>query len=280
MCDSIVHSGEGWGINIYNSHNIDSCNTAVIGFKQLGFNVDKTEDVTLSNIFISNISYRDDIDYLDGGVERQGGLAVCSWSNPSTGSVCYRTKITDVTVSGVIGFGIIAPSYACNYSGSKMLYNNYVHSIRGIGGHIFPDPNDASTAQCYEIDRFHAYKVQGPALATYFRSGSLKVRDSTFIDNLLGVSLQLGGETDDGEIDFIDNYLYGESSQIAQDCPNGAGDPNAFTGVKTAFTFAGFNIGSKWVYPDHDDLYPFIEPTHPSAWYGFVNLVDNHFIDF
>lgn len=91
-----------------------------------------------------------------------------------------------------------------------------------------------------------------------------------FIDNALGISLQIGGEYNEAEIHFYDSSIYGESSDIASD----SWGSNAFCEDKNGFMLAGHNRGSKAIIGGSKASYPFYKTTHPGGW-GAQVYIDN-----
>jgi len=68
-----------------------------------------------------------------------------------------------------------------------------------------------------------------------------------FVDNQLGISLQIGGEKEESIVKFYDSYVYGEDEDIALDCPPGTGDCMCVN--KTGFLLNGMERSTKAVWP-------------------------------
>lgn len=216
---SITHSaiwdGLGWGLYIDQSTGVSLDEVSVIGFVQLGINIDRSSTITVSCAFVSDITERDMSNYMDGLHDSTVGIAVCAWSNPSAGSICTDVTVACSIVSGTVGAGFIAPGVTCTETGDRRFYQNVAHSIRGVGAIVFPDPNQVNSKVCYEVSEFAAYKNQEQGLATYFNSKKIEVYDSVFIDNALGISLQIGGEYLEAELVLRNSFVFGESSALA-----------------------------------------------------------------
>lgn len=150
--------------------------------------MDKTNNVVLADLFISDVVSRPlSSAFVDQGLDKEGGLSVCAWSNPSTGTRCSNTEVTDVIVSGVVRVGIVAPGMKCDEVGSRKFYRNTVHSVAGVGAIVFPDPAESSSKLCYEVEYFRAYKNQEQGIATYFKTLEFRLHDSIFVDNQQGI---------------------------------------------------------------------------------------------
>jgi hypothetical protein len=173
----------------------------------------------LADVFISDITTRPVANtFVDQGLDKEGGLSVCSWSNPGSGTRCSNTEITDTIVSGVPRVGIVAPGMNCDEVGSRRFYRNTVHSVAGVGAIVFPDPAETSQKTCYEVETFRAYKNQEQGIATYFKTKEFRLHDSVFVDNQQGIQMQIGQEHDDTLIKFYDSWIYGENEDVPLDC--------------------------------------------------------------
>lgn len=232
--------------------------------------IDQSEDVVVSCAFVSGIQERDQSGYLDGLYDSTVGISVCAWNNPASGSICTNVEVSCSIVSGTVGAGFIAPGVTCGDTGSRKFLDNVAHSVKGVGAIVFPDPSEINSKVCYSVFNFAGYKNQEQGLATYFNSKKIDVYDSVFIDNALGVSLQIGGEYNEAEILFEDSFVFGESSDIAQDVVGGVG----FCQDKNAIMMFGHNRGSKAVIEGRSYNLPFYKTIHPGGW-GAQAYIDN-----
>jgi hypothetical protein len=56
------------------------------------------------------------------------------------------------------------------------------------------------------------------------RTDEVRFSNIVSVDNTLGISINMAGETDKEKISlFKDSFVYGETSDLAKDCPDGSG---------------------------------------------------------
>lgn len=106
------------------------------------------------------------------------------------------------------------------------LTSNVAHSVNGAGHWIYPDKADPTSGSCFEISNLAGYKNIREAVASYFISNKVIMRNVTCIDNMVGESLQLDGET----VEMRNLKIFGGSQ--SPDCPPDGG-----------FCFGGTKIG-------------------------------------
>lgn len=97
-----------------------------------------------------------------------------------------------------------------------------------------------------------------------------------FVDNTLGMTLQIGGERDIAIMKFYDSFVFGESTDIADDCPV-AND--CYCKDKAGLLLFSHNRGSKPIMSWADNL-PFYKIRDPSGWGGQVEITDVTFKNF
>ena len=77
-----VHGGLGLGILIQNANSIDISDTTVTGFRKFGISLDYTTDVSIDNVFVSDIDERN-LELLDRSLDIESCVAFCSFSKPN-----------------------------------------------------------------------------------------------------------------------------------------------------------------------------------------------------
>lgn len=122
-------------------------------------------------------------------------------------------------MAGVIYAGYIVPGNKCGETGINIFENNVAHSIDGSGAHIYPDPSDKSSEECYEGGFFKAYKCNDTPLTSFYASKEVRMHDMVFLDNHKGVSVMIGQEGEKLQMTMTDIQIYGEDDNL--DCPDG-----------------------------------------------------------
>lgn len=271
-----VHSGLGFGIHITNAKNVEIYDSTVVRQRQIGLVMDWTRNVTVDGIFVSDINYRLP-DALDGNNDVEACVAFCSYGNIHTGTKCYETSIINSIASGCPRVGFTAPGFTCGETGNTKFYNNVAHSVQGNGAIIYPDPALSTSKVCYEGSHFSAYKVTEQGLSTYFDTAEMRFHDMVFVDNTLGMTLQIGEERELATMKLYDSFIFGESGgNLADDCPN---QNDCYCEDKSGFQFFSHNRGVKAIHPWHENR-PFYRIEHPSGWGGYGLITNVAFKNF
>lgn len=216
--NSVVHNSQAWSLYIANSKNILVENSDFIGSKAVGVNLKSITDVTVDGIFVADVVSRVN-EAGDKFVDKEGCVTFCSYFEPDTG--CSGSKVINSIAAGCPYTGFIAPGHACDDYSSEKFRNNVAHSGERTGGHIYPDPSDPTSSQCYEGSYFKAYKNRDGGLTTMYNTFDQRMRYMTFVDNEKGITLQSSGERDELYISMRDIDFYGESATDNLDAPAG-----------------------------------------------------------
>lgn len=139
-----------------------------------------------------------------------------------------KTTVKNSIAAGCVFAGFIAPGYSCSdpvgASTTNVFTGNIAHSSEVSGFMIFLDISVPSSSTCYQADNLKTYKNAGPGIGSLFKSDEFRVTNYVGIDNTLGVSLNLALETDTEKLLVLkDSFIYGETSDLAKDCPDGSG---------------------------------------------------------
>lgn len=150
---------------------------------------------------------------------------MCSYTKDTK---CTKTSVTNSIVGGCPYAGFIAVGYGCadpaGGSTTNVFKDNVAHSVDGSGACIFPDPGLSSGKTCYQGSDFKAYKNSQASIGVMQETNEARFSTIISVDNTLGVSINLSGETDvEKKAVFKNSFVYGESSDLAKDCPDGSG---------------------------------------------------------
>ena len=270
---SVVWGGNSKQLIIKASKNIRIQNSTFLGGEQVGVYLQAITNVHLDNIFVGDVKRR----YLNPKlmtIDKEGGIAFCSFL---VGDKCYDSSIQNSIVAGVIYGGYVAPGHECGDTGSNKFRNNVAHSIAGAGAFIFPDPAVSSSLSCYEGSYFSAYKcIQGP-LTTNYVTDELRIRNMLFVDNFMGVSLNVDGESDLKKIRMYDSEIYGEVDDVNDDCPNTADLQNCWCLNKMGMMLFHFSVKFKALHPNWENELPIWDVVGNSIWGGDVELNNVNF---
>ena len=274
--NSVVWGGIAKPLYIKTSKNISIKDTSLIGGYQFGAMIRTVTNVNLDGMFVADIKRR----FLNPNnldIDKEGGIALCSFDE---GDKCYDSSITNSIVTGVMYGGYVVPGHDCgdtNTSGFKF-YNNVAHSIDGSGAYIFPDPASSKSASCYEGSHFSAYKTREPPVTTHYTSNEIRMTNMVFIDNAVGLSLQIGKPGDDLWIKLSDTKIYGEAANINLDCPPGI-SPSCWCADKFGLMLFGSNHGNKALHPTMASALPIYKIKSESSWGTNVKIEDVEFIN-
>lgn len=207
-------------------------------------------------------------------IDKEGGIAFCSFFD---GDKCFDSSVQNSIVAGVIYGGYIVPGHKCGDTSSILFKNNVAHSIDGSGAYIYPDPADSSQASCYESSGFSAYKCRDTPLTTFYSTKEVRMRDMTFVDNHLGVSLNIGREGEELTIQMFDSEIYGEVAGVNQDAPDGQ---SPWCEDKHGLMLFSAATGGKPLHPTMPSSLPIHKIKSNGSWGGNVILNNVNFNKF
>ena len=152
---------------------------------------------------------------------------------------------------------------------------NVAHSNDGSGLVLYPDQNILSAVKdCFQGSDFKGYKNNGSSVATFFDSNEVRFSNLVSVDNVKGVSLMVGLETDfEKKMKLSNSFIYGESTTLAKDCPDGSGSAtgaNCSCPDKMGVMSFGTATGSKhsdWHIPSASK-----RPIHKIKSYLFIKI--------
>jgi hypothetical protein len=177
-------------------------------------NLNSVTDTHLLGVGVFDVSRRP-IVATQGLVDKEACVAFCSYWEPNQ---CSESSIKDSIAAGCAFAGFVAPGDECDDNSNAKFYNNVAHSNERVGGHIYPDPAERKSGRCYKGSHFAAYKNRECGVSTMYRvSEEMRMEHLTMIDNVLGISLNSAGESDDVLVSMNNVEIYGETK--AEDCP-------------------------------------------------------------
>jgi len=103
------------------------------------------------------------------------------------------------------------------------------------------------------------------------------MRDMVFVDNHLGVSINIGREGSDLKIRMYDSEIYGEVKGVNQDAPDGQ---KAWCKDKSGLMLFSANTGSKPLHPTMPSSLPIWKIKSNGSWGGNVVLDNVNFNNF
>jgi hypothetical protein len=218
----VIHQGMSFGINMDNVENVTLKNCDVVDVYQIGVNVASATNVKLDSVNVYGTKKRSWLTLVDNVSDKECCVAFCSF-DPSK---CTKSSIINSRVAGCPFSGFIVPGYGCadkvGESSTNVFKDNIAHSVDGTGATIYQDPAVSSSETCYQGSHFTAYKIIQAGIATMFSPMEIRMSNMVMIDNQLGVSIQGAGETDnERKLVFKDSFVYGESTDLPSDCPDG-----------------------------------------------------------
>jgi len=106
-----------------------------------------------------------------------------------------------------------------------------------------------------------------------FNTDEYRMTNVHLVDNQLGISLQTGGANKDGrKVRVTNSVIYGESPDIAQDCPESPHDCHC--PKKGGFMLAGSNFASKTPMIISKSALP-MHKIKSEATFGSIAEIDN-----
>lgn len=166
-------------------------NNAIVGFRQVGMNLDMQRNVTVVGNFIGDVVGRG-IAWMNSAIDKEACVAYGSYVSSKLGSPSYETTFTDNIAAGCEFAGFVAPGTTCGNSGQTTFRNNVAHSVNGYGAYIYPNPAD-STSSCFEANHFAGYKNNDACVVTFARTKKHLANNINCIDNVIGLSLGTAG---------------------------------------------------------------------------------------
>ena len=208
-------------MSILNAANIELYNNVMVGFRNIGFRIDRARNCTITGNFIGDVRPRN-IDFLNSAIDKEACVAYCSLEENKSGTPCYDITFTDNIAAGCPFAGFVAPGYEECGKNTFNFYNNIAHSSAGYGAYIYPPPQASSkTTKCFELSHFTGYKNFEPCVVTMAQTLDQRAHNLRCLDNARGVSLNTADqEADVVKITLSDSYFYGET--LAEDCVAGA----------------------------------------------------------
>lgn len=97
--------------------------------------------MTIDGNIVGDIATRTGIILQDRATELAGGIYSCA---ENQGDQCSSISIINNIVAGADFTGVAAMGHDCGDSANKNFKNNVVHSVRGTGAIIYPDPNSVN----------------------------------------------------------------------------------------------------------------------------------------
>lgn len=184
--NSVVHDSLAWSVSIQKSNNVHLIDSAFVGSKAIGVQMDVVRNVTMDGTFTADVLPRT-LTALDKFVDKEGCVAVCSYM--TEGSKCTSIQIKNNIAAGCKFGGFIVPGYDCDHSLSYSFRDNVAHSSEGSGAYIYPDKYNSDHAKCYQGSHFTGYKNTQQCVVTHYASKEIRMHHLTCIDNQKGINL-------------------------------------------------------------------------------------------
>ena len=213
--NTAIHHSTAWHFKAALSANIHVENTHMLNARAIGLNVYTSNNVTLKNNVVADVGVRPEFSG-QKLVDKEACYTVCAFYGDDD---CSDLTITGNIAAGCPFAGFIAPAHDCGESETQESFrDNVAHSIDGVGAHIIP-VEARGHGQCYEGSHFAAYKVVQNGISLYYPTDEVRMSHMKMIDNTLGVSILTAGERRKAETYFLDSHVWGESDELADDCP-------------------------------------------------------------
>ena len=113
ISNSAVHQGLDWGLIIWDSNNVEIVDSMFVGWRAVGWNLDKFRNSTLTGNFIGDVGGRG-IEFIDMTIDKEACVAYSSYRTPKGGTPSYDITFTDNTAAGCIFAGFVAPGHECD----------------------------------------------------------------------------------------------------------------------------------------------------------------------
>jgi len=215
----VSHHSSSWHMNLVDSANVVVTNFSGIRAKAIGVSIDKVRNIQMKGTYVFDVPQRTTIaDVSNKILDKESCFMICTHSN-TKGSSCPDISVQDSIVAGCHYAGIQSPGATCGDINQTKFRNNVAHSIKGSGLVIYVDPTDSSQKKCLEGNNNAAYKNQQAGIEGVFETEEYRITNVNLIDNQLGLSIATAGHKDYTKTRITDSNIYGESSDIAKDCP-------------------------------------------------------------
>jgi hypothetical protein len=102
-----------------------------------------------------------------------------------------------------------------------VIKDNVVHSIELAGMVFKQNGGDSRTLDCIQASHMKFYKMNGASVAAYLGANEMRLSNFISVDSAVGVTLLIAddGSVSDKKIKIFDGFIFGESSDVASDCP-------------------------------------------------------------
>lgn len=159
----MIHNGFGWGVNIKDSATIELTDVAIIGFQQVGISIHKASDITVDNLFVSDILTRDGLSA--GTQDLWACVDVGGFFEPDETST--NVVIKNSIAAGCKFAGFIVGGHTCGATNDNF-FDNVAHSIDGYGARIYPTGAKKTEFEtCYEGSKFAAHHCMEQGIVAY-----------------------------------------------------------------------------------------------------------------
>ena len=113
----------------------------------------------------------------------------------------------------------------------------------------------------------------------HYESPYIRLIESKFMDNQMGISLQTASTLESHQIYVRDIVVYGETD--AKDCPEPSNSASCYCEDKFGLMLFGNNVEGKSIHPEFDsNELPIYDIQSESAWYGDIQIRDSEFREF
>ena len=113
ISNSAVHHGLDWGLVVWSSNNVEFVDTAVMGFRAVGMNLDLIRNCTFTGNFIGDVKGRG-IEFIDMTIDKEACVAYSSYEKPVGGTPSYDITFENNIAAGCIFAGYVAPGHDCD----------------------------------------------------------------------------------------------------------------------------------------------------------------------
>jgi parallel beta-helix repeat protein len=134
ITNSAIHNGLGWGAYTKNSANINFANNVFYNFRQIGFAIDFSQNITVDgNVLIgTDVNTIGEASAAGAWTDEMGGFCICSYKNSFVG--CTDNSIINNIAAGIAMNGFIVPGDDCDAVDPTGFKNNVAHSTGGDAG--------------------------------------------------------------------------------------------------------------------------------------------------
>lgn len=217
----VIHDSGTFAIYVTYSRNIDVINTNVFSAMQIGVILDIVTNVHFDGVNVFDVQKRGGMSNPDLS-DKECCVAFGSWSEYQP---TYTSSYKNSIVAGCPFAGLIAHGHSCNdpvgTSSSATVKNIVAHSVYGSGVLMLPDVAIYDDSKlCYQMSYIKAYKNAQHGIATDYKTNEVRASNVVLVDNQLGITLMVVGEGTQKVMKLSDSYIYGETPDLHNDCPN------------------------------------------------------------